>query len=99
MSSWSGICQFSSPNTNALMGTVESRLYGVASTTLSTMRVLGQMSGMGIVLMVMVLFMGSSIISKQNYPEFLNSTRISFVIFTILSFLGALASMAGGKKG
>ncbi|MDI9435485.1 MAG: MFS transporter [Euryarchaeota archaeon] len=94
-----GFANFSSPNTNALMGTVESRLYGVASTTLSTMRVLGQMSGMGIVLMVMVLFMGSSIISKQNYPEFLNSTRISFVIFTILSFLGALASMAGGKKG
>jgi len=93
-----GFAHFSSPNTNALMGTVESRLYGVASTTLSTMRVMGQMSGMGIVLMVMVLFMGSSIISKQNYPEFLTSTRISFVIFAILSFLGALASMVGGNK-
>lgn len=93
-----GFAHFSSPNTNALMGTVEPRLYGVASTTLSTMRVLGQMSGMGIVLMVLVLFMGSSIISKQDYPEFLTSTRISFVLFAILSFLGAVASLVGGDK-
>ena len=93
-----GFALFSSPNTNAIMSIVESRLYGVASTTLSTMRVLGQMSGMGIVLMVMVLIMGSSIISQQDYPEFLTSTRISFVIFAVLSFLGALASMAGGNK-
>lgn len=93
-----GFAHFSSPNTNALMGTVEPRLYGVASTTLSTMRVLGQMSGMGIVLMVLVLFMGSSIISKQDYPEFLTSTRISFVLFAILSLLGAVASLVGGDK-
>ncbi|HOI39622.1 MAG TPA: MFS transporter [Methanobacterium sp.] len=93
-----GFALFSSPNTNAIMSTVESRLYGVASTTVTTMRVLGQMSGMGIVLMVLVLFMGSSIISKQDYPEFLTSTRISFVLFAILSFLGAIASLVGGNK-
>lgn len=93
-----GFALFSSPNTNAIMSTVESRLYGVASTTVTTMRVLGQMSGMGIVLMVLVLFMGSSIISKQDYPEFLTSTRISFVLFAILSFFGAIASLVGGNK-
>jgi hypothetical protein len=42
--------------------------------------------------------MGSSIISKQDYPEFLTSTRISFVLFAILSFLGAIASLVGGNK-
>lgn len=93
-----GFALFSSPNTNAIMNTVESRLYGVASTTVSTMRVLGQMSGMGVVLMVLVMIMGSSTINPQDYPEFVTSARISFLIFAILSFLGALASMAGGNK-
>jgi len=93
-----GFANFSSPNTNAIMGTVESRLYGVASTTVTTMRVLGQMSGMGVVLLVMVLFLGSSTINPQIYPEFITSTRISFVIFAILSLFGVLASLAGEDK-
>jgi len=93
-----GFANFSSPNTNAIMGSVESHLYGVASTTVTTMRVLGQMSGMGVVLLVLVLVLGSSTITPQIYPEFITSTRISFAIFAILSFLGVLASMAGGNK-
>jgi EmrB/QacA subfamily drug resistance transporter len=93
-----GFAHFSSPNTNAIMSSVESRLYGVASSTVTTMRVLGQMSGMGVVLVVLVLLMGSSTINPQNYPEFITSTRISFALFAILSFLGVLASLAGGKK-
>lgn len=93
-----GFANFSSPNTNAIMGTVESRLYGVASTTVTTMRVLGQMSGMGVVLLVLVLFMGSSTLNPEIYPEFMTSTRISFVIFSVLSFIGVLASLAGGNE-
>jgi MFS family permease len=93
-----GFANFSSPNTNAIMGTVESHLYGVASTTVTTMRVLGQMSGMGVVLLVLVLFLGSSTITPQIYPEFIISTRISFIIFAILSFFGVLASLAGRNK-
>ncbi|NYB52296.1 MAG: MFS transporter [Methanobacteriaceae archaeon] len=92
-----GFANFSSPNTNAIMSSVESRLYGVASTTVTTMRVLGQMSGMGVVLVVLVLIMGSSTINPENYSEFITSTRISFTLFAVLSFLGVLASLAGGK--
>jgi len=92
-----GFAHFSSPNTNAIMGSVESQLYGVASSTVSTMRVLGQMSGMGVVLLVLVLVMGSSTLNPQIYPEFITSTRISFAIFAGLSFLGVLATLAGGN--
>lgn len=92
-----GFASFSSPNTNAIMGSVESKLYGVASSTVSTMRVLGQMSGMGVVLLVLVLVMGSSTLNPQIYPEFITSTRISFAIFAGLSFLGVLATLAGGN--
>jgi EmrB/QacA subfamily drug resistance transporter len=93
-----GFAHFSSPNTNAIMGSVEPRLYGMASVTVSAMRVMGQMSGMCFVILIMVLLMGSSTITPQYYPEFLTTTRVSFTIFAILSFLGALASLAGGKK-
>ncbi|OPX57392.1 MAG: putative transporter [Methanobacterium sp. PtaB.Bin024] len=93
-----GFALFSSPNTNAIMSSVESRLYGVASTTVTTMRVLGQMSGMGLVLLVLVLIMGSSTINPEDYSDFISSVTISFIIFSILSFMGVLASLVGGKK-
>lgn len=38
-----GFALFSSPNTNAIMGSVDKRFYGLASATLATMRVVGQM--------------------------------------------------------
>jgi hypothetical protein len=36
-----GFALFSSPNTNAVMSSVENRFYGVASATVSTMRLIG----------------------------------------------------------
>ena len=49
-----GFGLFSSPNTNAVMGSVEKRSYGPASGTLATMRLVGQMLSMGVVLAVFV---------------------------------------------
>ncbi|PKG31161.1 MFS transporter, partial [Methanoregula sp.] len=46
-----GLGIFSSPNTNAIMGSVEKRLYGTAAGTLSTMRLLGQTLSMGLAMM------------------------------------------------
>ncbi len=54
-----GFGLFSSPNTNALMGSVEKRFYGVASAMVSTMRLLGQMLSMGLVLMVFAIQIGT----------------------------------------
>jgi EmrB/QacA subfamily drug resistance transporter len=88
-----GFAFFSSPNTNAIMNSVESKFYGVASATLSTMRVLGQMSGMGIAILALAIFMGNVKIFPQNYGTFLLSSQISFVIFAILSFLGIFSSL------
>jgi predicted MFS family arabinose efflux permease len=49
-----GFAFFSSPNTNAVMSSVEKKFYGVASATLGTMRLTGQIFSMGIA-MVMLL--------------------------------------------
>ena len=56
-----GFALFSSPNTNAVMGAVEPRVYGIASGILGTMRLLGQMLSMAVVLLLFSLTMGDYI--------------------------------------
>jgi EmrB/QacA subfamily drug resistance transporter len=47
-----GFALFSSPNTNAIMSSVERRFFGVAGAMVSTMRQVGMMFSMGIVMMI-----------------------------------------------
>jgi MFS family permease len=92
-----GFALFSSPNTNAIMSSVEKRLYGVASATFGTMRLTGQMMSMGIVMLIFALIIGNVQITPEYYPEFLHSMRIAFVVFSALCVLGVFASLARGK--
>lgn len=93
-----GFALFSSPNTNVIISSVTKKYYGVASATLSTMRVLGQMSGMGLALFTLALFMGNVSILPENYDHFLLSARISFAIFSFMSLVGILASLYGQNE-
>ena len=93
-----GFALFSSPNTNVIISSVNSRYYGVASATLSTMRVLGQMSGMGLAIFTLAIFVGSASIQPDNYGRFLLSARISFALFSFMSLLGIIASLSGKKE-
>ena len=88
---------FSSPNTNAIMGSVEKKFYGVAGGTLSTMRVTGQMLSMGTAMLLFALYMGRVQITLEYYPLFLRSARTAFIIFAVLGFGGIFASLARGK--
>ncbi len=92
-----GFALFSSPNTNAIMSSVQKEYYGIASSTLATMRLLGQMSSMGIVMLIFSLTMGRVKIRPDVYPLFLNALRISFYIFTGLCIIGIYASLKRGK--
>jgi len=92
-----GFALFSSPNTNAIMSSVEKRFYGVASATLGTMRLIGQMFSMGIVMLIFSLLMGKVEIAPENYPSLLASAKLAFTIFAILCFGGIFASLARGK--
>jgi MFS family permease len=61
-----GFGMFSSPNTNAIMGSVEKRYIGLASGTVATMRLVGQMLSMGIATMVIHVFIGTATINHQT---------------------------------
>lgn len=92
-----GFGLFSSPNTNAVMSSVERRFYGVAAGTLGTMRMTGMMLSMGIATLIFSLIMGRVQITPEYHPVFLESVRIAFGIFALLCFGGVFASMARGK--
>ena len=92
-----GFALFSSPNTNAIMSSVDKRYYGVASATLATMRQIGMTLSMGIAMLIFALFIGRVEITAEYYPPFLASTKMAFMIFTALCFGGIFASLARGK--
>ncbi|MCU7500623.1 MAG: MFS transporter [Ignavibacteria bacterium] len=92
-----GFGLFTSPNTNAIMSSVEKKIYGVASATLATMRLTGQMLSMAISIMVFSIVIGKIRITPEYYGMFLYSIKILFAVFTVLCITGIFASLARGK--
>jgi EmrB/QacA subfamily drug resistance transporter len=91
-----GFALFSSPNTSAIMGSVERRFYAVASATTAVMRLVGQMLSMGIAALVISVLVGRVEITPDRYPAFLHAFRVGFVVFAALCVAGIGASMARG---
>ncbi len=100
---------FSSPNQSAIMNSVEKHQYGIASGTLSTMRVTGQSSSIAILSSVLTIFILpsvlNSIISKQSVsitPEIQTQFLLGFIVSLILSMIfalfAALLSFVRGKE-
>ena len=93
-----GFGMFSSPNTNAIMGSVHKKYLGLASATVGTMRLTGQMMSMGIATLILQLFIGNRPISAQVAAEFMTSMRSTFMVFVVLCIIGVFASLARGKS-
>jgi len=91
-----GLALFSSPNTNAIMGAVEKRYYGIAAGAVATMRLFGQMLSMGIATLAIAVLVGKVKMSPEHYPLFLKSMHVSFFVFSILCGAGIFASLARG---
>jgi EmrB/QacA subfamily drug resistance transporter len=93
-----GFGLFSSPNTNSVMGSVSKQNLGIASATIGTMRLTGQMMSLGLATLMIHLFIGESHITSAQHSAFVTCVRLLFVIFAILCFIGVFASLARGKK-
>jgi EmrB/QacA subfamily drug resistance transporter len=92
-----GFALFSSPNMNAIMSSVERRHFGIASGTVATMRLLGQMTSMAIAMVIFALFIGREPISPANYDQFLKSVKLSFLICAFLCTIGIFFSSLRGE--
>jgi EmrB/QacA subfamily drug resistance transporter len=93
-----GFGLFSSPNSNAIMSSVEKRHLGIASGVVGTMRMVGQMMSMGIAMMLISLYIGKQTINPLTYPGLILAMRTGFIIFSVLSVFGIFASLARHEK-
>jgi EmrB/QacA subfamily drug resistance transporter len=92
-----GFALFSSPNVNATMSSVDKKFFGVASATLATMRLTGQMFSMGITMLVFALILvGNPTIAQAKSSLLLKSIKIIFFILAIICAGGIFASATRG---
>jgi MFS family permease len=92
-----GFAFFSSPNTNAIMSSVTKPYYGVASGTLGTMRLAGQMLSMGIAMVIISVFIGRVMITPEVGSQILMSIRLGFTFFALLCCSGIFFSLVRGS--
>ncbi len=92
-----GFGLFSSPNTNAVMSSVDRKFYGVASGTLGTMRLTGQALSQGLVLLLFSLYIGRVAITPATHAAFVQAMKIAFCVSALICFAGIFASAARGR--
>jgi len=88
---------FTSPNTNAIMGSVSKKEYGVASGTSATMRVLGQTLSIMTATIFISLMLGKQQISAETIDLFMKTTKICFILFAVLCIPGIWFSLQRNK--
>ncbi len=88
---------FSSPNTNAVMSSVDKRQLGIASATLGTMRGVGQMLSLGLCGLLFAVLVGYVPMNQVPVEDFLRVVRSAFGLFAGLCLCGVFASNARGK--
>lgn len=93
-----GFAAFSSPNTNAIMGSVERKNYSMASATTGTVRLMGQSFSMGITTMIISIIIGKQAITPEVSGELMKVIHITFFIFAAICAVGVYTSMARGKR-
>ena len=103
-----GMGLFSSPNTSAVMGSVEKNQLGIASGTLGTMRFLGQSLSLALMSAIFATFISSSLLSALFIgvnpsalgvatAGFVEAMRRAFIIAAIISAAGVFTSLVRGK--
>ncbi|MEQ8494467.1 MAG: MFS transporter, partial [Gammaproteobacteria bacterium] len=92
-----GFSLFSSPNANAIMGAVPRSDYGRAASAMAVMRVIGQMSSMGLVALVFAMLLGPVQITPDVYPVLTRAIHVCFAVGALLAFGGITLSLARGR--
>lgn len=93
-----GFAIFSSPNTNAVMSSVDKEYLGVASATIATMRIVGQVISMAIALLLFSFIIGKVQVTPRNTEKFLKVMHYGFIIFASLCTFGVFTSLARGSS-
>jgi EmrB/QacA subfamily drug resistance transporter len=90
---------FITPNSTAIMGSVQKRQFGLASGMIASMRTLGMAVSMTTVTLIFSLLMADAAITPETLPAFLASMRVGLAAFAVFSCLGVILSFWRGKNG
>jgi EmrB/QacA subfamily drug resistance transporter len=91
-----GYGTFSPPNTNAIMSSVEREHLGIASGMNATMRSLGQLLSMAIVMASFAIFIGPLALTPSVYPALMTSVTVAFLVFFLICAAGVGISYVRG---
>ena len=94
-----GFAFFSSPNTKAIMSSVERSVYGVASAVVGTMRQVGMTFSMGTVMVILAVQLGGARVDAGNAERFVDCMHVALTLFAVLCCAGVFASLARGTTG
>jgi len=102
-----GMGLFASPNTSAVMGSVERVQLGLASGTLATMRFVGQASSLAIMGGIVATVAGTDVVGSLfggvslplSDEAFVRGMSYSFIVSAVIALIGAMTSLARGTTG
>ncbi|MYL83920.1 MFS transporter [Desulfovibrio aerotolerans] len=93
-----GFGVFVTPNSTAIMASVQKRQFGLASGMIASMRTLGMAVSMSSITLIFALFMHDAAIGPDTLPAFLTSLRVGLTAFAIYSCVGVLLSLLRGAR-
>ena len=88
-----GFGAFITPNTVAILGSVDARQYGMASGMIGTVRTLGMVISMTTITLVFSLLMGGQPVTRETVPLFVSSMQTGLIAFAVFSCSGLVMSM------
>ena len=88
-----GFAAFSSPNTNAIMSSVDKKDYSMASATNGTVRLIGQAFSMGITTMAISLVIGNQAITPEVSAGLMKVIHTTFIVFAVICSFGVYTSI------
>jgi MFS family permease len=94
-----GFALFSSPNTNVVMSAVDRRHYGIAASTLGTMRLVGQMLSMALTVQLLAALGAEDKITPLAHEGFSRAAATTFAVLAGLCVLGVAASLVRNRNG
>ena len=89
---------FSTPNSTAIMTSIEKRDYGMASSMIATMRTFGMLTAMTLITILLSLYLGDKPVSPETGHEFIATMHSAMIFFTLLSIVGIFCSLARTPK-
>ncbi len=102
-----GVGIFASPNTSAVMGSVEKRKLGIASGMLATMRCSGQATSLAVMGAIIATVAGAGSISglfsgdtsgvAVVAEDFVKGMDLAFLVSACIAIVGGITSLARGK--